>query len=189
MRHLAGGAGQPGGTQVLDRGDLFELVELEAGLTKQLLQERIADLHRRAPSMGPLVQLHRGKGRAVDTVTSGVGTYQQQDVARTVGTRRPNPVAPDQADAHRVHDRVVGISIVEVDFAADRRASKTVAVAANPGHHALEEVSIAPAVGYAEAQRIQDGNRTRPHCEYVPEDAADSGRRPLVGLDRRWVIV
>ena len=41
----------------------------------------------------------------------------------------------------------------------------------------------------AESQRIEQRNRTRAHREDVTEDAADTGRRALVRLDRAGVVV
>src|ERR1700756_4551435 len=41
----------------------------------------------------------------------------------------------------------------------------------------------------AEAQRIEDRDRPRPHREDVAQNAADPGRRALIGLDEGRVIV
>ena len=43
--------------------------------------------------------------------------------------------------------------------------------------------------GIAEAQRIEVGDRPRAHGEDVAQDAADAGRRALVGLDVGGVVV
>ena len=44
-------------------------------------------------------------------------------------------------------------------------------------------------VGLAEAQRVHVGDRPRAHGEDVAHDAADAGRRALVGLDEARVVV
>ena len=44
-------------------------------------------------------------------------------------------------------------------------------------------------IGTAEARRIEDRDRPRAHRENVAQNAADAGRRTLVGLDKRWVVV
>ena len=44
-------------------------------------------------------------------------------------------------------------------------------------------------VGRAEAQRVQIGDRPRAHGEHVAHDAADAGRRALIGLDIGGVVV
>ena len=44
-------------------------------------------------------------------------------------------------------------------------------------------------VGRAEAQRVEAGDRPRAHGEDVAQDAADAGRRALIGLDVARVVV
>ena len=44
-------------------------------------------------------------------------------------------------------------------------------------------------IGPAEAQRVQVGDRPRAHGEDVAQDAADAGRRALIGLDVGRVVV
>ena len=44
-------------------------------------------------------------------------------------------------------------------------------------------------VGRAEAERVQRRDRPRAHGEDVAQDAADAGRRALVGLDEGRVVV
>ena len=112
-------------------------------------------------------------------------------------TRLPGPVAlalrqllgGQQADAHRVDQRVVLVGVVELDLAAHVGHADTVAVGANAGHHAGEQVPLAVVVQLAEAQRVEDRDRPRAHREDVAEDAADAGRRALERLDRRRVVV
>src|SRR5207302_1260752 len=65
----------------------------------------------------------------------------------------------------------------------------TIAVATDTGDHPLEQVAVAALLERAEAQRVQDGDRSGAHRKDVPKDAAHAGRRPLVGLNRRRVIV
>ena len=44
-------------------------------------------------------------------------------------------------------------------------------------------------IGGAEAQQVEAGDRPRAHGEHVAQDAADPGRRALIGLDERGVVV
>ena len=44
-------------------------------------------------------------------------------------------------------------------------------------------------IGRAEAERVEIGDRARAHGEHVAHDAADPGRRALVGLDVARVVV
>ena len=44
-------------------------------------------------------------------------------------------------------------------------------------------------VRLAEAQEVEAGDRARAHGENVAQDAADAGRRALIGLDERRMVV
>ena len=78
---------------------------------------------------------------------------------------------------------------MEVGLAADRRHADAVAVAADALDHAGDEVLHLRMVGPPEAQRVEVGDRPRAHREHVAQDAADAGRRALVGLDVARVVV
>ena len=78
---------------------------------------------------------------------------------------------------------------VEVDLAADGRHADAVAVAADAADHAADQVARARVIEAAEAQRVEVGDRPRAHGEDVAQDAADAGRRALVRLDERRVVV
>src|SRR5207247_10671752 len=57
--------------------------------------------------------------------------------------------------------------------------------AAEPPH----QVARLWMVGAAKAERVQHRDRPRAHREDVAQDAADPGRRTLVGLDERGMVV
>ena len=97
--------------------------------------------------------------------------------------------AVGDADGHRVDQDVAVIGRVEIDLAADRRHADAIAVAADAGDHAGDQVAHLGMVGPAEAQRVEVGDRPRAHREHVAQDAADPGRRALVGLDVARVVV
>jgi hypothetical protein len=78
---------------------------------------------------------------------------------------------------------------MELDLAADGRHAEGVAVAADTGHDAGDEVPGLGVVRLAEAQRVHRRDRPRAHGEHVAQDAADAGRRALVGLDEGGVVV
>ena len=78
---------------------------------------------------------------------------------------------------------------MEVGLAADGRHADAVAVAADAGDHAGHQPPGLGVVGLAEAQRVQQRDRPRAHGEDVAHDAADAGRRALVGLDVGGVVV
>ena len=98
-------------------------------------------------------------------------------------------LALDDADAHRVDQRVLGEARVEVDLAANGRHAEAVAVVADAGHDAVEQVPVAGLVERAEAQRVEQRDRPRAHGEDVAHDAADAGRRALVRLDGARMVV
>src|SRR5438034_330725 len=71
-RHLERRGGEARRAHVLDGDDRVGRHQLEASLEQQLLDERIADLHRRPLALAVLVELRRGHGRAVDAVAAGL---------------------------------------------------------------------------------------------------------------------
>ena len=78
---------------------------------------------------------------------------------------------------------------MEVDLAADRRHAEGVAVAADAGDDAGDQMAGLGVVRRAEAQRVHRRDRPRAHGEDVAQDAADAGRRALIGLDVGGVVV
>src|SRR5439155_4240696 len=77
----------------------------------------------------------------------------------------------------------------ERDLAADRRAPEAVAVPADARHHAVHELARLGIVELAEAERIEDRDRTGAHREDIAENSADAGRGTLEWLDERRMIV
>ena len=79
---------------------------------------------------------------------------------------------------------------MEGALAADGRHADAVAVAADAGDDARAAgAGSSGASGLAEAQRVEQRDRPRAHGEHVAQDAADAGRRALVGLDEGGVVV
>ena len=131
----------------------------------------------------------REHARAADAVAARRRAEQHRQVAGALGPGEHEPFGRKDAEAEHVHERVVAVRVVEHDLAADGRHADRVAVAADAGHDALEEIARARVVERAEAQRIHQRDRTRAHREDVADDAADAGRRTLVRLDRRRMVV
>ena len=88
----------------------------------------------------------------MDAVTTGVGTDQQDEVAGTGGGRPGQLGLLDDADAHGVDQAVVPVGLIEVDLATDGGDADAVAVAADAGHDAIEEVPLRRFVEWPEAQ-------------------------------------
>jgi hypothetical protein len=78
---------------------------------------------------------------------------------------------------------------VKAQLAAHGGHAEGVAVAADAGHHAVQERAGARVIGPAEGKRVQRRDGPRAHGEDVAQDAADAGRRALVGLDVGGVVV
>jgi len=67
--------------------------------------------------------------------------------------------------------------------------SDAVAVTGDAGDHAFNQAGRARRLQRTETQRIQQRDRPRAHREDIANDAADTGRRTLVRLDERRMIV
>src|SRR5271156_5307129 len=107
--------------------------------------------------------------------------------ARSLGVKYR--IGAGDADRHGVDENVAVVALVEADRAADRRHAERIAVAADAGNDAGKEMARPRVIGRAEAQKVQRGDRPRAHREDVAQDAADAGRRALIGLDERRVVV
>ena len=95
----------------------------------------------------------------------------------------------EDADGHDVDQRVLRVARMEDKLAADRRHAHAVAVAADPADHAAHQVAGPRRGRIAEAERIEDGDRSGAHREDVAQDAADAGGGALVRLDGARVVV
>ena len=98
-------------------------------------------------------------------------------------------VVPHEPDAQRVDQRVARVAGVEGELAADVRQAEAVAVERDAGDDAGQHAGGVMRVGGAEPQRVHDRDRPGAHREDVAHDAADAGRRALVRLDERRVVV
>src|SRR2546425_3195344 len=123
--------------------------EIEAGLHEHLLEEGVADLHGRAQLLEAGVRIGAGgeTGGAVNTVASGIGADEHEDVAGALRLRARQAVDGRDSDAHGVDERVGGVGLFEDDFAADRRDAEAVAVACDAGDDAAEEIPVASVIG------------------------------------------
>ena len=188
---LAGGTGQARSAEVLD-ADHEPLVEQgEARLDEALLLEGVAHL-----DAGPLVavgllgEARRGEDTdAPDAIAARGGTQQHRQVADARGLAEHQTVGGEQAQAQHVDERIAPIGGVEDGLATDRGHADGVAVAGHAGDHALGDPATAGIVDGAEPQGIHEGDGPCTHGEDVAEDPPDPGGRPLVGLDRRRVVV
>ena len=131
-RHLRRARRQPGGAQVLQRGERAAIEQLQAALEQPALLERVADLHGR-PLVGVVgVQLGAGEHRRpADPVAPGPRAEQHQPVADAGGRAADQPLGGRDAEAHRVDEAVLLVGALEVDLAAHGRHPDRVAVVAD----------------------------------------------------------
>ncbi len=98
------------------------------------------------------------------------------------------------AEAKGVDERISRISFIKPCFATHGGKSDAVAVVGNAGNDTRKESAVGGGIGStifngAEAQRIEEKNRTCAHREDVTNDATDSGGGTLERLDGAGVIV
>ena len=187
--HLHRRTGQPGRAHVLDGDDAALLHDLEAGFEQQLFGKWISDLHGRALLFRVSAEFGRGHGRAVNAVSSRLGAE--------VDDRHANPrsgcietlVLARDPDRHRVDQAIAVIARVETDRTADRWHAERIAVAADAGDNARNQMPRFRMRRRSERQRIQARDRPGAHGEDVAQNAADAGGCALIGLDVARVIV
>ena len=187
--HLDRRAGQPGRAHVLDRDHAIGGHDLEAGLQQQFFGEGIADLHGRALLGGIVVELGRRHRGAVNAVAAGLGAEIDDRHVDAGGRGIKDLVGVGEANRHRVDENVAVIAGVKAHLAADRRHPERIAVAADAGDHAGDEMAGLGMLRRAEGERIEAGDGARTHREDVAQNAADAGGRALIGLDIARVVV
>ena len=108
-----------------------------------------------------------------------------------IAARAPveDAVGARDAAGEGVDEDVAVVARVELHLAADGGHADAVAVAADAGDDAAEQLGRARVVGAAEAERVEARDGPRAHGEDVAQDAADARRRPLVRLDEARVVV
>ena len=146
-------------------------------------------MHRRALGLALLVELRRRHRCSVNSVASGCGTNVKHRIARAARLRAHHLALADQPQAERVDQDVGVVGRVEHHFARDRRHAHAVAVAADSADYAAEQIARAGMLEGAELERVHARHGPRAHRENIAQDSADSGRRALVGLDERRMVV
>ena len=183
-RHLGQRRGQPRRAAVLQRDDETLLDEVERHLDQRLAAERVADLNRWALLVRALEVLRGQDGGAADAVAPGQRAVEHKGVANALRLRREHALRRQEPDAHRVHEWVCRVRLVEDRLAADRRHADAVAVVPDARDGALEVP-----VGLPEPQPVEQRDRPRPHRDDVAQDPADPGRCTLERFHRRRVVV
>ena len=125
----------------------------------------------------------------MDAVAAGLRAEIDDRIADAGRGRREDRVPLGDADRHGVDENVAVIAAMKADRAADRRHAERIAVAADAGDDARDEAPRLRVIGRAEAQEIERGDRPCAHGEDVAQNAADPGRRALIGLDEGGMVV
>src|SRR5271154_540407 len=73
----------------------------------------------------------------MDTVASRLGADINYRIPRARCASIKNLVAPNQAQSKRIHQRIAGVTSLELNLAAQVRNAKAVAVRSNTRNHAL----------------------------------------------------
>ncbi len=192
--HLRGGGGETRRAEVLEGDQQSALEQLERALQQLLLLERIPDLHG-GPLVVVLAQLGRGEhGGSPDPVAPGRRAEQHDQVARPRGGGAHELLARGEAESHRVDEAVLLVGALEVDLAAHGRHADRVAVVADPGDGAVEQITgavvrIGRISRLAEAQRVEYGDRPGADREDVTQDPPDPRGGALEGLDGAGMVV
>ncbi|MNW51504.1 hypothetical protein D3C74_289910 [compost metagenome] len=188
-RHFGTGAGQSGCAHILNTQHNAAVDQLQAGFHHQLFHKRIADLHRCLLGFRFLTQFNGGKSCAVNPVASGRRTYVEHRVAYTFGDTALDFVMIYESDAHGIDQRIAVIAVVEHNFAAHCRNPDTVAITSDTGYDMLEQILDPVAFKLPETQGVQQRHRSCTHGENVPDNPAHPGRRALVRLNCRRMVM
>jgi len=187
--HLNRGRGEPGGAHVLNGDDGVFRHELQAGFQQELLGERVAHLHGGPFLLRRVVELRGRHGGAVNAVAAGLGAHIDHGEADALRGGLEDAASVHDPNAHGVDQNVVVVASIEIRLAADRGHAHAVAVVPDAGDDAGHQVPRLGMVGCAETQRVQIGDGPGAHRKDIAHNAADAGRRTLIGLDVRGVVV
>ncbi|OIQ72383.1 hypothetical protein GALL_459930 [mine drainage metagenome] len=187
--HLDRRAGQTSRAHVLDRDHAIGLHDFEAGFQQQFLGKGIADLHRRGFFGRVVVEFGRCHRGAVNTVAAGLGAEIDDRHVHAGGGRIEDLVGVGEADRHRIDEDVAVITGVETHLPADSGNAERIAVTADAGDDARDEMARPGMFRRAKGERIETGDRARTHCENSAQDAADARGRPLIGFDVARMVV
>ncbi len=125
----------------------------------------------------------------MNPVATGCRANVKHRVADASRFRAHHFAFSDQSQAERVDENIGVVRGVEHHFACDGRHTHAIAVTANPADHAAEQVPRAQMVERSELERVHARDRPRAHRKNVAQDSADPGRRALVRLHERRMVM
>ena len=187
--HLHAGTGEPRRAHILNGNNRIRCHQFHAGFDQQFFGERIADLHRRALFFRIGAEFRTRHRGAVDAIAARLGPHINNGIANTRRLGGENTISARNADRHGIHQRIAIIARVEIHLTTHRRHAHAIAVTTNTAHHTINDALHARRIWRAKTQRIQIGNRPRPHGEDITQNAANPRRRTIIGFDVGWVVV
>ena len=189
VAHFNRGTGQARGTHILDRDHGTGGHQFKRGFHQALFGEGVTDLHCGAFVFDRVVKFGRCHCGTANTVAAGFRTKVHNGHADAGGCGVENLVCVGQTGGKCVHKAVAVIGRVKADFAANGRHAKAVAVAANACDHTVHQLARLVVIGRPEAERVHGCDGTGTHCKDIAQNAANAGRRTLIGFDIRRVVV
>src|SRR6267143_3445420 len=153
--HLRRGRRESGRAHVLNGYDVPGADQLEARFEQQLLGEGIAYLDLGTALLACVRQLFRRERRAVDPVAARARADREENVAHALRRGLDEILLLQDADTHRVDERIAGVAGREVDFATNRRDTHTVAVVADAAYDAGEQIPVARLLEWAEPEAVE----------------------------------
>ncbi len=187
--HFGATAGEAGRSHVLSSHHITAGEGLQTGLDQTFLQERIPHLHRRTVVQGIRTEFRTGEAGPPHAITTGGAADVDDGVPDAGRTGLHDLTGLHQTERHRIDQGIAGIGGIKGNLAADGGNADTIAVMSDPGDDALHQADIGGILQRSEPQRIEQGNGSGSHRENVPQDAADTGSRPLEGFDGRGMVV
>ena len=125
----------------------------------------------------------------MNSVASGRRANVKHRIAYAARLRAHHLVLAHEAEAERVDENIPVVRRVEHHLARDGRHADAIAVTADSADHAAEQVARPRMIERSELERVHARDRPRAHREDVAQDSADAGRRALVRLDERRMVV
>src|SRR6516165_5763054 len=130
---------------------------------------------------------------SAEAMEAGTGAYVDDGIADSGGPRIANLLLPANPQGEDVYQRIAVVTGFKETFAADRRNAEAVSVMGDARNHTLKDAPVADArhriIQAAEAQRIEDGNRSGAHGKNVAQNPTHAGGRTLKRLDETRVVV
>ena len=119
----------------------------------------------------------------MNPVPARLRTNVHHRVIDTLGDAGEDLFFLDDAEGKSIDENIGVVALVEEAFAAHRGHPDTVAVAADAGDHAGQQVARARVSDAAKTQRVERRDGPRAHGEDIAQNAAHASGRALIGLN------